>query len=51
MMGHSDRIGINDSEAMKSWNSSHLSRGSEGGCSQNDLKGTGGSGLFYCFAR
>ena len=34
----------------KSWNSSHPSRGPDGGCSQNDLKSTGGDGLFYCFA-
>ena len=34
----------------KSWNSSHPSRGPEGGCSQSDLRGTGGDGLFYCFA-
>jgi hypothetical protein len=26
------------------------SRGPEGGCSQSDLRGTGGNGLFYCFA-
>ena len=26
------------------------SRGSDGGCSQADLKSTGGDGLFYCFA-
>ena len=26
------------------------SRGSDGGCSQSDLRGTGGYGLFYCFA-
>jgi hypothetical protein len=36
--------------ASKSWNSSHPSRGPDGGCSQNDLKSTGGDGLFYCFA-
>ena len=34
----------------KVWNASHLSRGPDGGCSQNDLKSTGGAGLFYCFA-
>ena len=34
----------------KSWNSSHPSRGPDGGCSQADLKSTGGDGLFYCFA-
>ena len=50
MMGHSDRQGLRDDDASKSWNSSHPSRGSDGGCSQNDLKGTGGAGLYYCFA-
>jgi hypothetical protein len=50
MVGHSDRLGSNDSAAMKSWNSSHPSRGPDGGCSQNDLKSTGGDGLLYCFA-
>jgi hypothetical protein len=50
MVGHSDRIGLRDDEPSKSWNSSHPSRGNDGGCSQNDLKGTGGAGLFYCFA-
>jgi hypothetical protein len=50
MVGHSDRIGLRDDDASKSWNSSHPSRGPEGGCSQNDLKSTGGDGLFYCFA-
>ncbi|HEV2503362.1 MAG TPA: hypothetical protein VGV39_09810 [Mesorhizobium sp.] len=47
LMGHSDRTGLDDSAAAKSWNSSH---GSRGGCSQDALKGTGGDGLFYCFA-
>jgi hypothetical protein len=47
MLGHSDRTGLDDSAAAKSWNSSHASRG---GCSQDALKGTGGDGLFYCFA-
>jgi hypothetical protein len=50
MVGHSDRIGLRDDDASKSWNSSHPSRGPEGGCSQNDLKSTGGDGLLYCFA-
>lgn len=50
MVGHSDRIGINDSPPMKSWNTSHPSRGPDGGCSQTDLRSTGGDGLFYCFA-
>jgi hypothetical protein len=50
MVGHSDRIGLRDDDASKSWNSSHPSRGPDGGCSQADLKSTGGDGLFYCFA-
>ncbi len=50
MVGHSDRIGLRDDDASKSWNSSHPSRGPDGGCSQNDLKSTGGDALFYCFA-
>jgi hypothetical protein len=29
---------------------SHTSRGAGGGCAQDDLKGTGGAGLYYCFA-
>ena len=47
MMGHHDRTGLDESAAAKSWNSSHASRG---GCGQEALKGTGGDGLFYCFA-
>jgi hypothetical protein len=50
MLGHSDRIGLRDDDASKSWNSSHPSRGPEGGCSQADLRSTGGDGLLYCFA-
>jgi hypothetical protein len=50
MLGHSDRIGLRDDDASKSWNSSHPSRGPDGGCSQADLKSTGGDGLLYCFA-
>lgn len=50
MVGHADRVGLRDDEPSKSWNSSHPSRGPDGGCSQNDLKSTGGDGLFYCFA-
>jgi hypothetical protein len=44
-VGHHDRLGLRDDDASKSWNSSHPSRG----CGQNDLKGTGGNGFFYCF--
>jgi hypothetical protein len=50
MLGHFDRQGLRDDDASKSWNSSHPSRGPDGGCSQNDLKSTGGDGLLYCFA-
>jgi hypothetical protein len=50
MLGHSDRTGLDDSAAAKSWNASHASRGPGGGCSQDDLKSTGGAGLLYCFA-
>jgi hypothetical protein len=47
MVGHHDRQGLRDDESSRSWNSSHPSRG---GCSQEALRGTGGDGLFYCFA-
>jgi hypothetical protein len=50
MLGHIDRQGLRDDDASKSWNSSHPSRGPGGGCGQDDLKSTGGAGLFYCFA-
>jgi hypothetical protein len=54
MVGHHDRQGLRDDDASKSWNSSHPSRGPQTnqaeGCSQDALKGTGGDGLFYCFA-
>jgi hypothetical protein len=43
-LGHHDRQGGGDSPT--SWNSAHGSRG----CSQENLRGTGGDGLFYCFA-
>lgn len=41
-VGHSDRIGNGNT----SWNSSHATTG----CSQDELAGWGGAGLFYCFA-
>jgi hypothetical protein len=50
MLGHSDRTGLDESAAAKSWNSSHPSRGPGGGCAQADLQSTGGAGLLYCFA-
>jgi hypothetical protein len=46
IVGHHDRAGLKDTRHMKSWNSSHGSRG----CSQDQLKASGGAGLFYCFA-
>ena len=50
MLGHIDRMGLREDDASHSWNSSHPSRGPDGGCSQADLRSTGGDGLFYCFA-
>ncbi len=50
MVGHIDRKGLRDDAASRSWNASHPSRGPDGGCSAADLRGTGGDGLFYCFA-
>lgn len=46
IVGHHDRMGLRDDAPSKSWNSSHGSRG----CGQDALRGTGGDGLFYCFA-
>jgi hypothetical protein len=46
MVGHHDRMGLGDDESSRSWNSSHPSRG----YSQDALRGSGGNGLFYCFA-
>ncbi|MBM3530781.1 MAG: hypothetical protein FJX62_22105 [Alphaproteobacteria bacterium] len=45
IVGHHDRVGLKPSRHMESWNSSHGSRG----CSQDNLKASGGAGLFYCF--
>ncbi|MBX3518847.1 MAG: lectin [Xanthobacteraceae bacterium] len=50
MLGHHDRMGLNTEPPALSWNSSHPSRGPDGGCSQADLRTTGGAGLLYCFA-
>ena len=47
MVGHHDRTGLDESVPAKSWNSSHQSRG----CSQDNLKATGGDARIYCFAR
>lgn len=43
-VGHHDRTGGGDDPT--SWNSAHGSRG----CGLEDLRGTGGDGLYYCFA-
>ena len=43
-VGHFDRQGGGDNPT--SWNSAHPSRG----CGQDNLRATGGDGLFYCFA-
>jgi hypothetical protein len=44
-VGHHDRTGGGADPT--SWVASHESRG----CSQENLQGTGGNGLFYCFAK
>lgn len=46
IVGHHDRVGLNDARNMVSWNSSHGSRG----CGEEHLPRSGGAGLFYCFA-
>ncbi len=46
MVGHHDRMGLDDTPPSLSWNASHPSRG----CGLEALRGTGGDGLFYCFA-
>ena len=43
-VGHHDRTGGGANPT--SWNNAHASRG----CGQEDLRGTGGDGLYYCFA-
>lgn len=43
-VGHHDRQGGGTNPT--SWNNAHPSRG----CSQENLRGSGGDGLFYCFA-
>jgi hypothetical protein len=45
-VGHHDRMGLQDDEPSRSWNSSHITRG----CSDEALRSTGGAGLLYCFA-
>jgi hypothetical protein len=46
IVGHHDLTGLKETRHQKSWNSSHGSAG----CSQDQLKKTGGNGYFYCFA-
>jgi hypothetical protein len=46
IVGHHDRRGLDESAPMKSWNSSHPTRG----CGKDNLPKTGGNGFFYCFA-
>lgn len=46
IVGHHDRVGLNASRNMISWNSAHGSAG----CSAAALPKTGGAGLLYCFA-
>lgn len=45
VLGHSDKVGTIGRDA-NSWNSAHLSEG----CTIEAFRGTGGTGLFYCFA-
>jgi hypothetical protein len=46
IVGHHDRVGLNSSRNMVSWNSAHGSAG----CSADAFPKTGGAGLLYCFA-
>jgi hypothetical protein len=46
IVGHHDRVGLNKSRNMISWNSAHGSAG----CSADAFPRTGGAGLLYCFA-
>ena len=45
IVGHHDRAGLSQDWHMLSWNSAHGTIG----CGQDDLRATGGDGLFYCF--
>ncbi|MEO0883800.1 MAG: hypothetical protein AAFY34_13870 [Pseudomonadota bacterium] len=44
VVGHHDRVG--GGQRPTHWSSAHASRG----CSQDNLRSSGGDGLFYCFA-
>ena len=46
LVGHHDRVGLDESAPAKSWNSSHGTRA----CGVDALKATGGAGLIYCLA-
>jgi hypothetical protein len=46
IVGHHDRMGLDDSAPAKSWNASHASRA----CNDEALRSSGGAGLLYCFA-
>ncbi len=46
LVGHHDRVGLDELPPAKSWNQSHPSRG----CDVDSLRSTGGNGRFYCFA-
>jgi hypothetical protein len=47
IVGHHDRMGLNETPPAKSWNSSHGTQG----CSLEALKRTGGGGRLFCFAQ
>ena len=46
MVGHHDRAGPIDHPWARSWNTAHPTVG----CTQENVRKTGGDGLFYCFA-
>lgn len=46
MVGHHDRVGPIDHSWARSWNTAHPTVG----CTQENVRKTGGDGLFYCFA-
>jgi hypothetical protein len=56
MVGHIDRAPFGNNPNAPSWNASHPSSAPRDGsapgegCGQKALQGTGGDGLFYCFA-
>ena len=50
MVGHHDRSGLDDSRAGEVLEFVASLARPDGGCSQDDLRSTGGAGLFYCFA-